>query len=231
MEHARAPKEETRPIIVQKQRPYEYTISYAPTRPKRGKIHFSSKEIKHLTIAALLVIGVGLSLGLFSNPSYVMLATFTIILTTSFFLHEIAHKIVAQREGLWAEFRLTLMGAILTLISIITPLFKIISPGAVMIAGFADIKNMGKTAIAGPLTNITLSMIFLAGNFLFPQQIQILALAAFFNAWIALFNLIPLGILDGFKIFQWNKKSWVLVFTPSLILTIISYKLVEKWLF
>jgi Zn-dependent protease len=234
MEHARAPKEETQPIIVQKQRPYEYTISYASTQPKRGKIHFSSKEMKHLTIAALLVIGIGLSLGLFSNlfyTDYVMLVTFTIILTISFFLHEIAHKIVAQREGLWAEFRLTLIGAILTLISIITPLFKIISPGAVMVAGFADIKSIGKTSIAGPMTNITLSMMFLAGTFLFPQQIQILALAAFFNAWIALFNLIPLGILDGFKIFQWNKKDWVLVFTSSLILMIISYQLIPATLF
>jgi Zn-dependent protease len=230
MEHARAPKEETQPIIVQKQRPYEYTISYVPTQPKRGKTHFSTKEIKHLTIAALLVISVGLSLGLFSNlfyTDYVMLVTFTIILTTSFFLHEIAHKIAAQRQGLWAEFRLTLIGAILTLISIITPLFKIISPGAVMVAGFADMKSMGKTSIAGPVTNITLSMMFLAGTFLFPQQISILALAAFFNAWIALFNLIPLGILDGFKIFQWNKKNWVLTFTPSLILMIISYQFIS----
>jgi len=230
MEHARAPKEETQPIIVQKQRPYEYTISYAPTQPKKGKIHFSSKEIKHLTIAALLVIGVGLSLGLFSNffyTDYVMLVTFTIILTTSFFLHEIAHKIVAQREGLWAEFRLTLIGTILTLISIITPLFKIISPGAVMVAGFADIKSIGKTSIAGPMTNITLSMMFLAGTFLFPQQISILALAAFINAWMAVFNLIPLGILDGFKVFQWNKKNWVLAFTSSLILMIISYQFIS----
>ena len=228
------PKEETQPIIVQKQRPYEYTISYMPTQPTRGKIHFSNKEIKHLTIAALLVIGVGLSLGLFSNPSYtdyVMLATFTTILTTSFFLHEIAHKITAQKEGLWAEFRLTLIGAILTLISVITPLFKIISPGAVMVGGFADMKSIGKTSIAGPMTNITLSMMFLAGTFLFPQQISILALAAFFNAWIALFNLIPLGILDGFKIFQWNKKNWVLTFTPSLILMIISYQLIPATVF
>jgi len=234
MEHARAPKEETQAIIVQKQRPYEYTVSYVPTQSKRGKIHFSSKEMKHLTMAALLVIGVGLSLGLFSNlfyTDYVMLVTFTIILTTSFFLHEIAHKIVAQREGLWAEFRLTLIGAILTLISIITPLFKIISPGAVMIAGFADIKSIGKTSIAGPMTNITLSMMFLAGTFLFPQQISILALAAFFNAWIALFNLIPFGILDGFKIFQWNKKDWVLAFTSSLILMITSYQLIPATLF
>lgn len=227
MEHARAPREETQAIIVQKQRPYEYTISYAPTQPKRGKIHFSSKEIRHLAIAASLVVGVGLSLAwsyLF-YIDYVTLITFTAVLTASFFLHEIAHKIVAQKEGLWAEFRLTLIGAILTLLSIITPLFKIISPGAVMVAGFADIKSMGKTSIVGPMTNIMLSTMFLAGTFLSPQQIQILALAAFINAWMAVFNLIPLGILDGFKVFQWNKKNWVLAFTPSLILMIISYQL------
>jgi Zn-dependent protease len=233
MEHARTPKEPTQPIIVQKQKPYEYTITYTPTQLRRGNIHFSTKEIKHLTIAALLVVGVGLSLGLFSNffytdysIDYVMLATFTIILTTSFFLHEIAHKIVAQREGLWAEFRLMFIGAVLTLVSIITPLFKIISPGAVMVAGPADMKSMGKTSIAGPVTNIVLSTVFLAATFLFPQQIGILALAAFFNAWIALFNLIPFGILDGFKIFQWDKKLWVLTFTTSLFLMLISYELI-----
>jgi len=234
IEQARTPKEPIQPILVQKQRPYEYTISYASTQLKRGKIHFSGKEIKHLAIAALLVIGVGLSLGLFSNPSYidyVMLATFTIILTASFFLHEMAHKIVAQREGLWAEFRLILISAMLTLISILSPLFKIISPGAVMVAGSADMKSMGKTSIAGPVTNIVLSTVFLAGTFLFPQQISILALAAFFNAWIALFNLIPFGILDGFKVFQWSKKNWVLTFTPSLILTIISYQRIPAILF
>jgi Zn-dependent protease len=229
IEQARTPKEQTQPVIVQKQRPYEYTITYTPTQLKRGKIHFSSKEIKHLTVAALLVIGVGLSLGLFSNlfhNDYVMLATFTIVLTMSFFLHEIAHKIVAQREGLWAEFRLMLIGAVLTLVSIITPLFKIISPGAVVVAGSADLKSMGKTSIAGPTTNIALSTMFLAVTFLFPQQIGILALAAFFNAWIALFNLIPFGVLDGFKIFQWDKKLWVLAFTASLVLMLISYWLI-----
>jgi len=234
IEHARIPKEEIQPIIVQKQKPYEYTITYASTQPTKAKIHFSNKEIKHLTIAALLVISTGLSIGLFPNPvytNYVMLATFTTILTTSFFLHEIAHKITAQTQGLWAEFRLTLTGAILTLISTITPLFKIISPGAVMISGYADTKSMGKTAIAGPTTNIALSTIFLVGTFLFPQQLSILALAAFYNAWIAVFNLIPLGILDGFKIFQWNKKNWVLAFTPSVILMIISIQLIPATLF
>jgi Zn-dependent protease len=97
-----------------------------------------------------------------------------------------------------------------------------------MVAGFADIKSMGKTSIVGPMTNIMLSTMFLTVTFLSPQQIQILALAAFINAWMAVFNLIPLGILDGFKVFQWNKKNWVLAFTPSLILMIISYQFISR---
>jgi Zn-dependent protease len=229
IEQARAPKEEKQTTIVQKQKPYEYTISYEPTQPKIRKIKFSNKEIKHLTIATLLVTGVALSFAWpleVSHINYIILATFAAILTTSFFAHEIAHKIVAQRQGLWAEFRLTLIGAILTLLSIIVPLFKIISPGAVMIAGFADKKSIGKTSIAGPATNITLSTIFLLGTFLLPQNSQMLALVAFFNAWIALFNLIPFGILDGFKVFQWNKTTWVLAFTLSSILMITSYNYV-----
>jgi Zn-dependent protease len=149
---------------------------------------------------------------------------FAVILTASFFLHEIAHKITAQKEGLWAEFRLTLFGGILTLISIITPIFKIISPGAVMIAGLADMKHAGKISIAGPATNMALSTMLLALAFLFPQYITMLALVAFINAWMAVFNLIPVGILDGFKVFIWDKRNWVLAFSISVVLLVFSYQ-------
>jgi len=224
MDYARTSKEETRPVIVQKQEPYEYTVSYVPVETKRKKIYFSNKEIEHLTIAALLVIGVGLSLGFFYSMDYTMLIVFAVILTASFFLHEIAHKITAQKEGLWAEFRLTLFGGILTLISIITPIFKIISPGAVMIAGLADMKHAGKISIAGPATNMALSTMLLALAFLFPQYITMLALVAFINAWMAVFNLIPVGILDGFKVFIWDKRNWVLAFSISVVLLVFSYQ-------
>jgi Zn-dependent protease len=229
MEYARTPKEEAKPIIVQNQVPhrYKYSLSYGPMETKRGKVHFSNKERMHLTIAALLVIGVGLSFGVFSNysVSYALLIAFAMILTASFLLHEIAHKIAAQREGLWAEFRLTLIGAIITLISILTPFFKIISPGAVMIAGIGDRSYAGKVSIAGPATNMALSMTFLALTFTFPQYAALFALAAFFNAWMAVFNLIPIGILDGFKVFTWDKKNWALAFVVSVILLILSYQL------
>lgn len=231
VELARTPKEETQPITVQKQKSYEYTITYAPLEPIRTKIHFSIKEIKHLTIAALLVIGIGSSWGMFLDidpemGGTLMLAAFAAILTASFLAHEIAHKIAAQRRGLWAEFRLTFIGAILTLFFILSPFFKIISPGAVFVAGPVDRESMGRTSIAGPATNIVLSMMLLAVALLIPKYPLIFFLGAAFNAWIALFNLIPFGILDGFKIFLWNKKIWALAFTASLALTIISYEFI-----
>jgi len=230
MELARTPKQETPPTMVQKKNSYEYKVVYAPPTLTKRNMHFSSQELKHLTIAALLVMGVAVSMGFFSNffsaRAYAMLAAFTIALTASFFIHEIAHKVIAQREGFWAEFRLTFTGAILTLLSVVSPLFKVISPGAVMVAGFADRKPMGKISVAGPVTNIVLSALFMAGGLVSTPYTHVLLLAAAFNAWTAVFNLIPFGILDGYKIFMWDKKIWALAFIPSLVLTICSYLLV-----
>jgi Zn-dependent protease len=228
IEEARIPKQETPSIIIQKHKPHKYTITYGTQQPTKRKIHFSNKEIQHLTIGALLVAGVGLSFGaLISSSEYLILASLTLILTTSFFIHEIAHKIAAQKKGLWAEFRLTLIGAIITLISILPTPFKFISPGAVMVAGFANRKDMGKISIAGPATNILLSTAFLAASSALSGNssiILVVLFGAFLNAWIAVFNLIPFGILDGFKVFQWDKRVWVLAFAASLALTIISYE-------
>jgi Zn-dependent protease len=225
MELVRAPKEETPMPVIQKQKSYEYTVTYLPVQTARKKVYFSMKEVKHLVIAALLVSGIGLS-----SAIYLMelnsLALFILIILASFFIHEIAHKIVAQREGFWAEFRLTFTGALLTLLSMLSPFFKIISPGAVMISGFVDRERLGKIAIAGPATNIVLSMGFFVVAFLSPQNTLIFTIGAAFNAWIALFNLIPFGIFDGFKIFLWNKRVWASAFTISLVLTLISYKLI-----
>lgn len=224
MGQARMPKEENPPLIVQEQKPYEHTVTFTPTYKT---LHFSRKEIGHLLVGALLVAGVGASMVIYQfYNDYMILALMGLISTTSFFLHEIAHKIVAQREGLWAEFRLTLMGAILTLVSILPTFFKIISPGAVMISGFPDSRKLAKTSIAGPVTNIALSLAFFAVAFLLPKHAFALLFGAALNAWIAFFNLIPLGMLDGFKIFVWNKRIWAVTFALSMVLTLASYKLV-----
>lgn len=150
-----------------------------------------------------------------------MLLLFATSVMLSFLLHELAHKFAAQRAGLWAEFRIVLMGFILTAISVISPFFKIVSPGAVMISGFTSRANAGKISAAGPSANLALSFALIALWLLMPFPV-LMALAAI-NAWIALFNLIPFGVLDGFKVFLWSKKAWAMAFALSLTLTILTF--------
>jgi Zn-dependent protease len=196
---------------------YKYTVSY---KPQSSRIFgFSQTELKHLTIGALLVMGVGLSYFLTSEPNLLRLATLSIAFMLSFLLHELAHKFSAQHFNLWAEFRLTLQGALITLISMFLP-FKIIAPGAVMIAGSATRETVGKTSLAGPVTNIILSILCLmvaaAGPSLF-------LIVAFINAFLAVFNLIPFGVMDGLKVFRWNKIFWATAFTAAAALTFYTY--------
>jgi Zn-dependent protease len=225
MEIARAPKQE-RSVVLQKPSSYEYTSTFEHPRRVKGHVYFSPKELEHLSIAVLLVIGIGLSFAFYLNALEiedwpVVFAALSVIIVASFFTHEIAHKVTAQRRGLWAEFRLTVWGAILTAISIVLP-FKIISPGAVMIAGPARMDDIGKISIAGPFTNIVLSSVLLGPVFVPNPYSLVFVIGAFFNAYVAIFNLIPFGILDGYKIFRWDKKVWALAFAVSAVLTIIS---------
>ena len=224
---ARAQKNE-KVMVKSESTSYEYTVSLGHPLQTKGHVYFSPKELKHLAAAALLVIGVGFSAGLYmSNVGSSLMLVLTasaVILATSFFVHEIAHKFTAQKRGLWAEFRLTTWGALLTLVFMVLPTpFKLISPGAVMISGSARNDDIGKISIAGPITNIVLSGTLL-GAALIPSSISsILLLGALINGYIAVFNLIPIGILDGFKIFSWDKKIWVLAFGASAVLLAISY--------
>jgi Zn-dependent protease len=224
-------------VFVQGANSYEYKVTFGQPRQVNRRVYFSPKELKHLAIAAVLVVGVGLSYilfgGIFAAMDWTLLLGFAVILTASFLTHEIAHKVIAQKKGLWAEFRLTLWGAALTLISVISPLFKLISPGAVMISGPARGDEIVKISLAGPTVNITFATVFLGASFAFVQgPVQgLLLLAAFLNAFIALFNLIPMGILDGYKIFSWDKKLWATAFLPSLVLTIATYILVQPYFY
>ncbi len=229
MEAARIEKQNASMTVLQQQRPYEYTISYKQAPPRRSRIRFSVKEFGHLGLAAALVVSVGLSFFRFEEIYHVGLLTLAatiIALTMSFLLHEIAHKVVAQRRGLWAEFRLTILGAALTLLSVFSPFFKIISPGAVMISGATDADSVGRISIAGPAVNLVLSGAFLSSATFFAQNpavFPLLMVAANLNVWIALFNLIPFGMLDGLKIFTWNKKVWLLAFATSISFMAITY--------
>ena len=92
-----------------------------------------------------------------------------------------------------------------------------------MVSNSANLEDMGKVSIAGPSVNMFLSAV-LFGGALFPSQFsEILLLAAFLNGFMAVFNLVPFGVLDGFKIFNWNRKIWVVMFVVSIALAAANY--------
>ena len=89
-----------------------------------------------------------------------------------------------------------------------------------MLAGSGTKETVGKTAISGPLTNITISFLCILIA-VFSQSL--FTIVAFINALLAVFNLIPFGILDGWKVFRWNKIVWAITFTISIILIAYTY--------
>jgi Zn-dependent protease len=218
---ARAPREAP-PVSTKgwsKAPSYKYSISYTPQSSR--VFGFSKTELKHLTIGALLVMGVGFTyfLTASSRSTLLNLVILSVAFTLSFLLHELAHKFSAQHFNLWAEFRLTLQGALITLVSIFLP-FKIISPGAVMIAGSGTRETVGKMALAGPVTNIILSTVCIM---IAAVTQDLFLIVAFINAILAVFNLIPFGVLDGLKVFRWNKIIWAVTFAAAIALIAYTY--------
>ena len=178
---------------------------------------FSRKELRDLAIGLLVIV----TLPFFKIWSYFsvdpgFVVGIVSILALAFILHELAHKFAAQRYGMWAEFRLSTLGLLFTFISFIllqTSIFPImiVAPGAVMIAGLMNKNEYGKISIAGPGTNIAQGIIYLIIYLITPMSL-VGGLAGYgieINAYLALFNLIPFGVFDGMKIFNWNKRVWV----------------------
>jgi Zn-dependent protease len=183
------------------------------------RIKTSKTELLHLTIATLLVIGVGLSLNGYRSVSWQFLAIFV----SAFLVHELAHKFLAQYYGSWAEFRALMWGLVVTAISALPMMpFKFIAPGAVMI-GLSDRSKFGRVALVGPLTNLAMGFSFLFLSVFFNSFSPYFVVGASFNGWIALFNLMPFGVLDGQKIFDWNKLIWGITMAAASGLFIIAY--------
>jgi len=136
--------------------------------------------------------------------------------------HEVlGHKFLAQRFGLFAEFR---ADDVLLLFSMLSSFlrFVFIAPGAVMIAGVARIDTFGKIAAAGPVVNIILALFFSAlhrlGIVLAVEGVDLVALSCGVNAWFALFNMLPFGLWDGAKVYAWDRKVWLVLTAVAALL-------------
>ncbi len=198
------------------------------------KIATSDTEIRDLTKAWLVIslaFGIVLSggmKGILGIGFFKMLLVAGISVGTGFLLHELAHKIVAQKYGCFAEFR-SFDNMLFLALAMSFFGFIIAAPGAVMINGHINTEKNGKISLAGPLTNMVLALIFLV-LFLIINNIltidieiigKIIYYGFFINTLLALFNLIPFGNFDGSKVLRWNKK----VYFTSVILGVILFSI------
>ena len=187
-------------------------------------MRFSVEETKDLLIAWLMI-SLAFAI-LFSEGSYftsIFLLSFIISLLTAgigFLLHELMHKFTAQKYHLWAEFRANYSMLFLAVAFSFFG-FIIAAPGAVIIRGFTTREKNGKIALAGPTANIILAIIFLVSLFLIDGT----AITTLFfnygftiNALLALFNLIPFPIFDGYKVYNWNKQVYYISVSLSALL-------------
>ncbi len=146
--------------------------------------------------------------------------------------HELAHKWTAIRLGCSSRYVLSPTGVLLTLITAIPFIpIKFIMPGYVVVASpyydpEVNKRIDGITSLAGPVVNIVIASIaLLAQDLLLKFGIlsltifnlwELLCIIAFINAWVALFNLLPVPPLDGSKIISWRPLLWVVSFGISI---------------
>lgn len=134
--------------------------------------HFSDTEKQHLRLAmGAFTLALGfMAVGGIGGISFYGFSTWIVLLLLSmpvwmigvgpaFLLHEIGHKLVAKKNGCWAEFRADPKGLQFGIAISFFIGFLFMAPGAVMVAGLVTRRQNGHIAVAGPLTNFSLFLI------------------------------------------------------------------------
>jgi len=193
--------------------------------PKPAKYPFLTvKELLHIGAAAL---GLALAFSIFffkhtANTGFTpLLVSVFIVVMPAVLIHEFAHKLTAIRFGASAEFRASWIGLLLTVGSALLLPVLFGAPGAVVSKGGMSKVNMVWTKAAGPISNLVLAIASLTlALLLHPAQFisSLLFYSFLFNSFLALFNLIPIWVLDGKAIFDYSKKSWAALIVPSFLM-------------
>ncbi len=190
----------------------------------RPKFKFYSREILDIT-AALLVLIIALSMiigtGSISNVlQFVPISALAVL--TGFFLHELSHKYMAFKYGYPAAFQAWYVGLGIALFSAFVG-FLFAAPGAVMVYGYPSKRENGIISAAGPSMNLVLGFSLLATGLFLPHYAFALWYVAYFNFFLALFNLLPIPPMDGTKIIPWNIGVYALLLVGSIIGVAIFY--------
>src|SRR3989338_5926197 len=189
---------------------------------KFWRVSTSEKELKDL-LKAWIAVSIAFAIAmrgssLFSADFYFKFVISAMTVGAGFLLHELGHKVTAQKYGCFAEFR-SFDNMLVLAIAMSFFGFIFAAPGAVMISGRVNSKKNGIISAAGPVVNLILGLIFLILTFLpLPNLFKPVAYYGFvINSWLALFNMIPFGMFDGSKILKWNKFAYGFIAAIALI--------------
>ncbi len=194
---------------------------------------FSDREVRDLLVAwlalgaafAIFFVGGGPNItSLLFVPELLVVSLLTA--GVAFLLHEVAHKVVAVHYDQIAEFRADYSMLFLALMTALLG-FIFAAPGAVHHQGYLTPEEHGHIAIAGPVVNLCLAALFLP-VYLVGAVVDVGLLASLgrfgiiINLFLAAFNLIPYGPLDGKTVISWSKPVWLAVFAGSVVLTVLA---------
>jgi len=191
-------------------------------------IRFDRTELRDL---ALAWVALALAFTLFLNPiqfaqgitpGYLaslapLFATSLATVGSGFLLHELAHKVVAVRFGQVAAFRADYSMLGLAIASGLAG-FLVAAPGAVYHRGRITERQNGIVAVAGPLMNVALALLFFAAFLLSGGFVEELArMGVLINVFLGVFNMIPFGPLDGRTVLDWSGPVFGLVLIPTAL--------------
>lgn len=197
--------------------------SYSGSVQRKG-MKFSQTEIVHLLISVVvLTIAFSFAFEPIRSPNWSVSSFASVLplsflaIVTAFFCHELAHKYMGQKYGYWSEFRMFPQGLFLALFLGIIFGIVFAAPGAVQISGSPGKKQYGHISVAGPITNISIAVISMVIAFVTSGIIATVAyFIGYINIFLALFNLLPFGPLDGRKVMSWRFEIWISLFIISI---------------
>lgn len=208
------------------------------TYQAQGRFYIDWEEWTHI-LTSILAICLTLTfqnggINVEAGPFVFFMIIFAITVGSGFLLHELSHKYVAVRLGARARYEVWLSGLVLMLGLAIVPqilwhihLPLFLAPGAVMIYSTRrlDPRASGLISVAGPVMNLLLAGVFLVLSTLFvggpildmassPNAALnlVLVMGVQVNLVLAMFNLLPIFPLDGFKVMLWDWRIWLMLF-------------------
>lgn len=172
---------------------------------------FTLTEIRDIAISLLVLGFVFAYPEILADPAFMIISLLGV--GVAFIGHELSHRFVARRLGFYSAYKMWPEGLAMALILAIASggRFIFAAPGAVIFSSYwilrrPMMKDIGLIGIAGTVFNITVMYVSLA--LYFATGLSLFSFIGSINGWLALFNLIPFGPLDGRKVKAWNFRLW-----------------------